>query len=173
MAFCISLIGMPGAGKSTIGLLVADLLHYAFVDTDYILEALYARSLQEVTEALGVEEFRDAEACAIKGMIGCDSVIATGGSAIYRPSAMEHLRSLGPVVHLHLSQEAVARRVALNPARGISFGPGQNLADLYAERQKMYGAYADLVCDTEEHTPSECADLIARYLMGWPGRVGA
>lgn len=169
--FCVSLIGMPGAGKSTIGQILANMLQYAFVDTDYLLESLYARRLQDVTEALGREEFLDAEGKVIAMLRGKDSVIATGGSAIYRPHAMQHLRRLGPVIHLRLAQDAVAERVALNPERGISFGPGQTLADLYAERMILYARYCDFVCDTDALPPSGCAELIAEKLAGWQGRA--
>lgn len=168
--FCVSLIGMPGAGKSTIGQILASLLGYAFVDTDYIIEALYARRLQDVTEMLGREDFLDVEAKAIAVVRGVDSVVATGGSAVYRPCAMAHLRSLGPVIHLRLSLETVEKRVALNPERGISFGPGQTLADLYAERMALYSRYCDYECDTDDLPPSGCAEFIVSQIAGWQGR---
>lgn len=162
--FCVSLIGMPGSGKSTIGQLLASLLGFAFVDSDYIIEALYARRLQEITELLPRDQFLDVEAQAIATLRGVDCVIATGGSAIYRAPSMEHLRSLGPVIYLQTSLSNIERRIALNPQRGISFGPGQTLPDLFGERQPLYEQYAEATCATDALSPSQCAQYIAHQL---------
>lgn len=162
----ITLIGMPGAGKSTIGRLLAKMLHFAYVDTDMVIEALYARPLQEVTEAMASEEFRDVEAEVICGLRGEDCVFATGGSVIYRPKAMEHLKTLGEIVWLNPELETIRERVAANPGRGISFGPGQTLDDLFAERAQLYRQYATLECDTADGSAEECARRIARMWRG-------
>lgn len=158
---CASLIGMPGSGKSTIGRILADILNFAFLDTDHVMEALYARRLQAVTEELDTETFRDVEADVICGIRAEDCVIATGGSAIYRHRAIDHLKRLGPLVLLNPPFAVIEERVGLKPDRGISFGAGQTLADIYRERKHMYLAAADIVCDTGDLSPEECAKWIA------------
>lgn len=156
----ITLIGMPGAGKSTIGRILARLLNFAYIDSDMALEALYGRPLQVVTEALDTEAFRNAEAEVICNLDGENCVFATGGSVIYRPRAMEHLRKLGIIVWLNPSLEAIMKRVATKPDRGISYGPGQSLEDLFAERNPLYAKYADYFCNTADGSAEECAKRI-------------
>lgn len=158
---CVTLIGMPGSGKSTIGRMLAGRLNYAFIDTDTVLEALYARPLQMITDALPRDVFLDAEADVICAIQARECVIATGGSVIYRKAAMLNLRRLGPVVYLNPPLEAIERRVACKPDRGISFGPGQRLEDLHTERAPMYEKYADFTCNTDCASASECARFIA------------
>lgn len=155
---------MPGSGKSTIGKHLADLLGYAFMDTDMLLEALYGRRLQDITNILGTEEFRDIECKMICMIQAKDCVIATGGSAIYRQAAIAHLKELGPLVLLNPSYETISKRVAMMPERGISFGPGQTLRDIYMERQPLYLEKADLECDSGEMSAGDCARWIARKL---------
>lgn len=157
---CIILIGMPGAGKSTIGRLLATKLGYAFIDTDYLIEAVYGRRLQDVTESLTTEEFRDAECEVVCSLSASAAVIATGGSIIYRCRAIEHLRRLGFIIHLDSPCEVVEERILANPERGISFGPGQGLKDLYIERKAIYEACSDDKCDTSSMSADDCADRI-------------
>lgn len=164
---CISLIGMPGAGKSTIGLLLAQALGYGFIDTDYLLEALYSRRLQDVTEMLSREDFLDAEGGMICALRASGCVIATGGSVIYRPQAMAHLKKLGDVVHLSLPLETVIARVALNPERGISAGQGQTLEDLYAERMELYTKYATAAYNTSALSAESCVERIISDQKAW------
>lgn len=161
---CISLIGMPGAGKSTIGKILANDLGYAFVDTDYLLESVYAMRLQELTEKLSHEEFLDAEAAMVCALQVKECVIATGGSVIYRANAMEFLASLGPVIHLAAPLSAICSRVDTNPERGIAFTPGKGLTELYEERIPIYNRYAAYTCDTGEQGAEECAKEIAAIL---------
>lgn len=160
---CVILIGMPGAGKSAIGRILASEIGYAFLDTDYLLESVYARRLQDIADALSCEEFRDAESEMIRAIQASSCVIATGGSAVYRPEAIAHLRKLGPLVHLKASLEAIRERVALNPERGISFGECQKLEDLYAERMGLYKSCCNLEVDTSSQSAEECAsEIIAK-----------
>lgn len=161
---CITLIGMPGAGKSTIGRQLAKKLDCAFVDTDYLIESLYARRLQEITNILGVEEFRNVECRVICSLRAQRCVIATGGSVVYREEAMQHLQRMGKIVHLHLPLAEVIKRVEQFPDRGISFGPGQSLAHLYEERQELYNKYGNLICDTSLADARECTEFICRHL---------
>lgn len=161
---CITLIGMPGSGKSTVGESLAKHLSWAFMDTDYLLEALYACRLQDVVDSLGKESFLDTEELMILSLKAQRTVIATGGSVVYRPQAMGHLSSMGALVYIKTGLPCLLERISLKPERGIAIAPGQSLEDLYRERIKLYEHYADLVCDSEKLSPAECADFIAKSI---------
>ena len=163
---CVTLIGMAGAGKSTVGRLVAAGLGFAHLDTDDLICAAYARPLQETYEYLGRERFLAAEEELVAGLDVTRSVISTGGSVVYGPRAMARLKGLGPVVHLHADLDSVASRVAQNPHRGLCIAPGQTLAELCAEREPLYRAAADFILDSCALTPRECAADILDWLAG-------
>ena len=130
----IILVGMPGAGKSTVGVLLAKTLGYAFLDTDLVIQAREGALLQQLLDARGQEAFLEAEADAVCAVSCRCTVIATGGSAVYRTRAVERLRELGRVVYLRLPLDEVERRLNNIGSRGIAMAPGQTLADLYAYR---------------------------------------
>lgn len=157
---CVSLIGMPGAGKTTIGRELAQLLEYAFMDSDYLIESIYGRRLQDITDQLPRNEFLNAEGQVICAIRASACVIATGGSAIYNHKAIAHLKALGPLVYLNLPLEEIKKRISVNPERGISFGPGQSIEDLFEERTVMYKREADIICDTDMGDPAACAQWI-------------
>ncbi len=161
---CITLIGMPGIGKSTVGLALAKSLDWAFVDTDYNIESLYGVPLQKITDAMTKEEFLDVEKQVIQSLRLFRSVIATGGSVIYRQEAMTHLRSLGPVVYLHAPLELILERIARNPQRGIAIAPGQTIEDLFEERAALYTKYAQCSLDVTSYSPEECAKTLIHLL---------
>ena len=127
LAPCIILIGMAGAGKSTVGGVLARELGWAFLDSDHLIEALYGARLQDVTDALGKEAFLDAECTVIRAIKANRTVIGTGGSVVYREEAMRHLAKLGPIVHLDLPLAVIEERIARNPQRGLAIAPGQTL----------------------------------------------
>ncbi|WP_297216300.1 homoserine kinase [uncultured Desulfovibrio sp.] len=160
----ITLIGMAGAGKSTVGQALAQLLGWAFMDGDYLMEALYASRLQGVTEALDKETFLDLEGTVISHIQACRTVIATGGSVVYREGAMRHLASLGTVVYLEVPFALIEERIARNPDRGLAIAPGQTLEGLFREREALYRQYADLVCPAGEMGPAQCALWIREHL---------
>lgn len=143
----IVLIGMPGAGKSTVGVVLAKRLGYRFVDSDLVIQEKYDRLLHELIEEHGVEGFWRIEEEENASLNPRKSVIATGGSVIYGPRAMEHLREIGTVVYLKLPLAEVAERLGDLNARGVTLRPGQTLADLYAERVPLYEKYAHEVVD--------------------------
>ena len=145
----IVLIGMPGAGKSTVGVVLAKRLGYRFVDSDLVIQDRYDKLLHELIEEHGVEGFWRIEEEVNASLTPRRSVIATGGSVIYGPRAMEHLREIGTVVYLKLPLEEVADRLGDLNARGVTLMPGQTLADLYAERVPLYGRYAHQVVDCQ------------------------
>lgn len=141
----IILIGMPGAGKSTIGVLLAKALGKAFIDTDLLIQAREGRLLQEIINELGNNRFLEIEATVLKELEVENSVIATGGSAIYSDPAMKHLKQNGIVIYLQLTYEEIEQRINNMASRGIAFAKGQSLYDLYQERIHKYEQYADLI----------------------------
>ena len=161
---CVTLIGMPGSGKSTVGASLAHELSWAFMDTDYLIEALYACRLQDVVDSVGKEGFINTEELMILSLKARRTVIATGGSVVYRPNAMQHLCSLGLLVYLKTGLPSLLERIAINPERGIAMAPGQSLEALYQERIKLYEHYADLICDSEKLSPTACGAFIADRL---------
>ena len=141
---CLVIIGMAAAGKSTLGRELARMLGWVFVDCDNLIEAAYGARLQDIADALTKDEFLDMEAAVIKRIRMQRCVLATGGSVVYRPEAVEHLRGLGPLLHLDASLEVVLERIARKPDRGLAIAPGQTIEDLYNERKLLYQRAADL-----------------------------
>lgn len=154
----VVLIGMPGAGKSTVGVVLAKKLGYRFIDSDLVIQDRYGKLLHELIEENGVEGFWKIENDVNASIEAEKSVIATGGSVIYGQEAMEHLREIGEVVYLKLPYEEVAERLGDLNARGVTLMPGQTLADLYEERTPLYEKYA--------HVVVECSGKMLRELVG-------
>lgn len=160
----IVLIGMPGAGKSTVGVLLAKTLGYAFLDTDLVIQEREGRLLQDLVDELGVEAFLDREAAAICS-VDCDrTVIATGGSVVCRDGAMEHLRELGRIVYLQLPLEELERRLHNISTRGIAMAPGETLAHIYDYRAPLYRKYADLTVAVGRQTLEETVEQVLHAL---------
>lgn len=153
----IVLIGMPGAGKSTVGVVLAKRLGCRFVDSDLVIQDKYGKLLHELIAENGVEGFWKIENDVNASLMLEGSVIATGGSAIYGKEAMEHLRRIGQVVYLKLSFEEVADRLGDLNARGVTLLPGQTLKDLYEERTPLYEKYA--------HVTVECSGKMLREIV--------
>jgi len=149
----IILIGMPGSGKSTIGVLLAKSMARDFVDTDLVIQSRDGRRLQEIFDQDGLDAFcRKEETCVLE--LSCSSaVIATGGSVVYSRPAMDRLRRSGVVLHLDLDLEHLKERLPGVKGRGIVMKPGQSLEALYAERMPLYRGYADYTirCDGKDH----------------------
>lgn len=161
---CITLIGMAGAGKTTVGRLVARALNWAFVDSDHIIEAAFAAPLQSIADAMSKEEFIAVEAELVSSLRLARTVVATGGSVVYRQQTMEHLASLGPVVYLDVPQKVVLERIARNPDRGLAIAPGQTVEELFAEREALYRRYATVRVELDGLSPAESADLVLKRL---------
>lgn len=161
---CITLVGMPGAGKSTVGALLARELQWGFVDSDHIIEAVYGVPLQSVADAVDKEQFLDIEADVITTLRMYRVVLATGGSVVYRDAAMRHLLAMGPVVHLHVPLAVIEERIARKPDRGLAIAPGQTIQDIFKERQALYQRYAQCRIDAENLSPGDCARAIVDAL---------
>ena len=143
----IILTGMPGSGKSTIGVLLAKALGYSFVDVDLIIQEREGALLQEILDRRGTAAFLDVEEEAVLSLNCRHHVIAPGGSAMCRERAARHLSGLGPVVYLNVPLEELLRRIRNMSQRGIAMEPGQTLADVLAHRDPLYRKYADLIVD--------------------------
>lgn len=147
----IILIGMPGCGKSTVGVVLAKILGYGFVDCDIVIQNKYSKKLWELIEEHGCEGFislEDETLCEIE----CEEkIIATGGSAVYGKRAMEHLSSLGLVVYLSLPIETVKSHIGnTGTSRGVVYRGGADIESLYSERVPLYEKYADVTIDCTE-----------------------
>lgn len=162
----IVLIGMPGVGKSTIGVLLAKATSREFVDTDVLIQARGKRRLQEIIDADGMDAFCDVEERAILQLDCRRAVIATGGSAVYSPAAMEHLKESGVVVHLDLDLAALAERLTNLDTRGVVMRPGQTLEELFEERAPLYRRYADITIDCAALSHEAVVARIEKALAG-------
>ncbi len=160
----VILIGMAGAGKTTVGKALAQRLNWACADTDHIIEAHYGAVLQEIADALSKDDFLDMECRIIRSLRLNRTVLATGGSVVYREEGMRHLAAMGPLVHLDAPLPVILERIARKPDRGLAIAPGQTLEDLFHEREKLYWRYADFSLAVETMTPEECAEAIIAKL---------
>ena len=149
----ITLIGMPGSGKSTVGVLLAKFLGYGFLDVDLVIQQREQALLQDIIDDRGVDAFLDCEEAAVCSLACSRHVIAPGGSAVLRKKAAAHLKSLGPVVYLNVPLEELAQRIQNMSTRGIAMEKGQTLADVMAIRAPLYQQYADLVVDCSGNQP--------------------
>lgn len=144
---CITLIGMPSSGKSTIGVVLAKMAGMRFLDGDLLIQEKTGKRLMDLIAEYGDDGFREIEDRICAGIEAENTVIAPGGSVVYGENAMKHLKSLGPVVYLKLSYPAVRRRVGNLLNRGVTMKKGQTFRQLYDERCILYGKYADIVID--------------------------
>lgn len=138
------LIGMPGAGKSTVGVILAKRLGYHFIDTDLIIQAQEKCRLQQIIDRRGLDTFRKIEEQVLLGLATERSVIATGGSAIYSREGIESIGRTGTLVYLQVPLAELQLRIADMGQRGLVMGEGQNFPQLYAERTPLYQKFADL-----------------------------
>ncbi len=160
----IVLIGMPGCGKSTVGVLLAKAVGMDFVDTDVVFQAKEGRKLQRIIEEIGIDAFLSREQKAILEF-SCDrTVVATGGSVVYGRQAMEHLHENGVVVYIRLPYPVIERRLSNLATRGVTLRAGQTLKDLYEERIPLYEAEADIVFDADGLEIEETVSGIAAKL---------
>jgi len=146
----IVLIGMPGVGKSTIGVILAKVLGYNFIDTDILIQEKTGKLLFQIIQESGIDDFINIENNVNKELSVEKSVIATGGSVVYGKEAMEHLKSIGKIIYLKQDFERINERVSNINGRGVVLRDNQTFLDLYNERTPLYEKYADIVLDEED-----------------------
>ncbi len=157
----VVLIGMPGAGKSTVGVILAKVLGYQFIDSDLLIQEQEQCLLKDIIEKDGLEGLIAVEEQVNTDIQAKNSVIATGGSVIYGDRAMQHLREIGVVVYLRLSYETIENRLDNIQQRGVVFREGQSLKSLYEERCPLYEKYAHITVDGEGLDAEKLMDKIA------------
>ena len=162
----IILIGMPGAGKSTLGIVLAKIMNYDFVDADLVIQQQCDKTLERIIDACGPEGFIEVENQVLIGMTAERTVIATGGSAVYSDEAMQHLGSIGRVVYLKISYDELRGRLADLSERGVVMkgGRGMSLRELYDERKPLYERYADITVDVDDLSITAAARKVADAL---------
>ena len=148
----IVLIGMPGSGKSTLGVLLAKALGLGFLDTDIVIQQREGRMLQDIIDRDGTDAFLLCEERAICSVEPHGCVVATGGSAVYSAKAMEHLGRTGLVVYLRTPYEEISRRLRDISTRGVVLKNGATLRQTYYERAPLYEKYAHLAVDCSEES---------------------
>lgn len=156
----IVLIGMPGAGKSTIGVLLAKSALMDFTDTDLLIQKKYSSALCNIINEKGIDEFLEIENDVICNSEFTNCVVATGGSAVYGKEAMEKLKKSGVVVYLMVDASELEKRINNIHTRGIAMKSGTTISELYDERAPLYEKYADITVECASLTPEECVEKI-------------
>lgn len=156
----IVLIGMPGVGKSTVGVILAKIMGYQFVDMDLVIQQVERKLLHQIIKEQGVEGFLAVEARENRRIRVHQAVIATGGSVVYEKDAMEHLRDIGTVVYLRVPFSTLDKRLKDIKGRGVVLRDGQDLRAIYEERTPMYEAYADIIVEEEGLLVEETVELL-------------
>ncbi len=160
----IILIGMPAVGKSTIGVLLAKTLILSFTDTDLLIQEKYKKSLCDIINENGTKAFLDIEEDVILNSDFHNSVIATGGSAVYGENAMKKLKASGKVIYLDLSLEEIRKRIGDIKSRGVVLTKGTTVEDIFNDRKALYEKYADIKIDCNNLTAEECVEKIISVL---------
>lgn len=160
----IVLIGMPGCGKSTVGVILAKTLGIGFVDTDLIIQQNEKRLLQEIIDNYGIEKFLDCEAKAVLSFEGDNFVVATGGSVIFREEAIKHLKKNGKIIYLNVSLDEIKARLDNISTRGVAATKNQTIDDIYNERSPLYLKYADYVLDLNNSNVEQTVEKICNLI---------
>ncbi len=162
----VVLIGMPGAGKSTLGIVLAKIINYSFMDADLVIQQQCDKTLQKLIDACGPDGFIEVENEILRDIEAERTVIATGGSAVYSDEAMRHLASIGRVVYLKISYEQLVTRLSDLQERGVVLkgGIGMSLRELFDERKPLYERYADITVDVDDLSITAAARKVADAL---------
>jgi len=159
----ITLIGMPGSGKSTVGVLLAKAAGLSFTDTDLLIQNIHERLLQEIIDTDGIQKFLEYEQEIILSFFPHKCVIATGGSAVLSSFAMHHLKKISVIVYLKTDFNCLKKRIHTITGRGIVMGKDQTLSDVYMEREPLYEKYADITVDGGKN-PEQVIGEIAKAI---------
>ncbi len=160
----IVLIGMPGCGKSTIGVILAKTIGVGFVDTDLIIQQRENRLLQDIIDKDGIDAFLDCEESAVK-TVECDNtVIATGGSVVYREDAIKHLKNNGRIFYLNVPLDEIKKRLNNISTRGIAANKNDSIDDIFIEREPLYEKYADVIIDLTDSTVEQAVEEICKKI---------
>ena len=160
----IVLIGMPAAGKSTLGVLLAKRLGMSFVDTDLVIQSAEGKTLHELIAQHGMDRFCQLECKHVQQLNLTNTVIATGGSVAYYDCAMQHLKNTGTIVYLHLPLEDIQKRLADLNQRGVVIEPSETLASLYDKRKPLYEKYAEITIELTGLDHDRCVEAILKKL---------
>lgn len=156
------LIGMPSSGKSTVGVILAKTLGVGFTDTDLLIQQREGRLLQEIIDADGIETFLDCERDAVLSLNCENTVIATGGSVVFRDAAMQKLRKNGTIVFLDVSLQTVLERLNNIQTRGVAAPKGQTIEDIFTARLPLYQKYADITIKADGLSTEETVSSILK-----------
>lgn len=160
----ITLIGMPGAGKSTVGIVLAKILCKTFIDADIVIQNNEGKRLDKIIEEIGNEKFLKLESYTLANLKVHNSIISTGGSAIFGKEAMAHLKKTSTVVYLRVPYEIIEKRLRNLKNRGVVFDEGQTLRDIYDIRTPLYEKYADVTIDCDNESDIQATAMkIAEY----------
>ena len=168
----VILIGMPGVGKSTSGVILAKVLNYDFLDSDLVIQKKMGKRLKDIISEQGIEGFNAVENKINSEISVFDTVIATGGSVVYGQDAMEHFREIGTIVYLRISYERLDKRLGDLDERGVVHKEGQTLLQLYEERTALYEKYADVTVDLDDKNVAETVDAILTELEKYNTKRG-
>lgn len=160
----IVLVGMPGCGKSTVGVILAKTLGLSFIDTDLLICAKEESTLQKIIEEKGLAYFENVESAVGEGLEAKNTVVATGGSMILYEKAMAHLKDIATVVYIDVSLQELKKRLVNIKTRGITFSEGETLEDIFNTRTPLYKKYADVIIDANEFSIEETVTKLTETL---------
>ena len=160
----IVLIGMPTSGKSTVGVILAKILGKDFIDSDIVIQKREGAALSEIIESEGIDGFLKCEEQALLNINVSDTVIATGGSAVYSDAGMKHLSEGAYVIYLKLGLEDIKKRLKRIKERGVVMRPGESLEDMFAARSELYERYADITVKEEGTSVEDTVNAVVETL---------
>ena len=164
----VVLIGMPTSGKSTMGVILAKILGYRFLDADIVIQEKEGKKLSKIIEEEGVDGFIEIENRINAGIETEKTVIATGGSVVYGKEAMDHYKNIGKVVYLKVDMDTLTKRLHNAKQRGVVMREGQSLVSLYNERSALYEKYADITIEEKDFSMEEVIDITLEALKALP-----
>ena len=160
----IVLVGMPAAGKSTVGVVLAKRLGYEFIDTDLLIQKQEKKLLKDIISEVGNEKFLEIENQVNSSLDVERAIVSPGGSVVYCKEAMQHYKNIGTIIYLKVSFEEIQKRVKDFEKRGVVVGKGQSFRDAYEERQSLFETYADYTIEEDGLTLDETIDKVLELI---------